>query len=120
MIKKVFLFLAVVVTIVACSSSDESGSGGSSPDNFDRQSMLVNWADNIIIPVYQDLNGELDILVTAKNDFVANPDQNTLDAFRTTWISAYKVYQYAEMFDIGKAEAIGYTNQMNIYPTSVI
>ena len=120
MIKKIFLFLAVVVTIVACSSSDESGSGGSSPDNFDRQSMLVNWADNIIIPAFEDLQLALNNLVENKNSFVQTPNQSNLDALRTSWLDAYKTWQYVEMFNIGQAETINYYSQMNIYPTSVL
>ncbi|MCX7547519.1 imelysin family protein [Xanthomarina sp. F1114] len=120
MIKKAVYLVVVLFVVVACSGSDDSGSGGgSNSDGFNRQSMLINWADNIIIPVYQGLNSELGNLVTAKNIFVANPDQTNLDAFRTAWKETYKVWQYAEMFNIGKAEAINYHFQMNIYPTSV-
>lgn len=121
MIKKAVYLVAILFVAVACSGSDDSGSGGgNNSDGFNRQSMLINWADNIIIPVYQDLNSELENLVTAKNEFIANPDQTNLNAFRTAWKNAYQVWQYAEMFNIGKAEAINYHFQMNIYPTSVL
>lgn len=117
MIKKIVSVVVLTIVMVACSGSDD---GDNKPkDNFDRQTMLINWADNIIIPVFQDLNTKLETLVTAKNTFVATPDQTNLDAFRTAWLNAYKVWQYAEMFNIGKAEAINYGFQMNIYPATV-
>ena len=122
MIKKVVSILVVIATIVAivaCSSSDDSTGSGITSDSFDRQTMLVNWADNVIIPIYQDLNSELQELIVSKDEFIANPDQTNLDAIRSSWLNAYKVWQYAEMFNIGRAESINYFAQMNIYPTSV-
>lgn len=119
MIKKNVLILALAIVTVACSNSDKAGDK-TLADNFDRSTMLVNWADNIIIPVFQDLNTKLDGLVQVKNTFVASPNQTNLNAFRSAWLEAYKVWQYAEMFNIGKAEAINYWAQINIYPTSVV
>ncbi|WP_224483689.1 imelysin family protein [Robertkochia aurantiaca] len=110
----------IAVFFAACSGSDDSGMGpGGSADDFDRQAMLAHMADNIIIPVYADLDAKLDGLVAAKNAFVSQPDQTNLLALRTAWLEAYKTWQYAEMFNIGKAEEIDYNFQMNVYPTSV-
>lgn len=116
MIKKVVSLIVTSLVIMACSSSG----GESKPtDNFDRQAMLVNWADNIIIPVYQDLDTKLTTLVEAKNTFTASVNQTNLVALRTAWLNAYKVWQYAEMFSMGEAESINYVGYMNIYPASV-
>lgn len=119
MIKKIVLSVFVITLMVACSESDDSGSGSSS-DGFDRQAMLANWADNIIIPAFQDLSGDFVTLTASKDAFVAAPNQTTLDAVRASWLDAYKTWQYVEMFDIGKAEELNYTDQMNIYPTNVL
>lgn len=118
MFKKVAYLIIPFLVVFSCSKTDDTTGGGSS-DSFDRKAMLTNWADNIIIPVYQDLNNKLQNLVTAKDVFISSPDQTSLDAFRTSWLNAYKVWQHAEMFDIGKAETLNYHYQMNIYPTSV-
>lgn len=119
--KKVISILAIIFIVAACSTSDDTTSGsGSNPDNFNRQTMLDNWADNIIIPVFEDLNSELQNLKSAKETFILTPDITNLNLLRTAWLNAYKVWQYAEMFNIGKAESINYYSQMNIYPTSAI
>ena len=117
MFKKSLVLLAIVFIAFACSSSDEGLEGGN--DNFDRTAMLTNWADHIIVPVYQDLNSKLADLVTQKDAFVSIPNQTNLDAFRASWYDAYTVWQSAEMFNIGRAEEINYAFQMNIYPTNV-
>ena len=118
MIKKIVSVVVLALIIAACSSSDGEGDN-KADDNFDRQTMLINWADNIIIPVFQDLNTKLENLATAKDGFVATPNQTNLDVFRTGWLNAYKVWQYPQMFNIVKAEAINYGFQMNVYPTTV-
>jgi predicted lipoprotein len=116
MFKKSFLAVVILTALFACTSDDTNTS--SERDNFDRTAMLSNLADNIISPAYQDLDSKLGMLVTAKNDFIATPSQTTLDNFRDSWFTAYKIWQYVEMFNIGKAEEIQYHFQMNIYPTN--
>ncbi|MGC1471008.1 MAG: imelysin family protein [Psychroserpens sp.] len=108
----------LALLIVACSSSDDSSSGESS-DGFDRQAMLTNWADNIIIPAYQALDSDLTALVNDKDAFVTAPNQSNLDNLRFSWLEAYKTWQSVEMFNIGKAEELNYAFQMNIFPTNV-
>ena len=119
MIKKLVLLVFAVSALYTCSESDDNNSGSSS-DNFDRQLMLTNWADNIIIPAYEDLSSDLSVLVTDKDAFVASPDESSLSQLRLSWLEAYKTWQYVEMFNIGKAEEINYGFQMNVYPTNVV
>nr|WP_321225629.1 imelysin family protein [uncultured Psychroserpens sp.] len=116
MIKKVALSLFAIAMLIACSKSNDSGG---TTDDFNRQAMLTNWADNIIIPAYQDLSGDLATLTSAKDSFVATPNQTTLDALRLSWLEAYKTWQHVEMFNIDKAEQTNYAFQMNTYPTNV-
>jgi len=110
------LILSFLLVFVAC-NSDDDGSPSSS-DNFDRQTLLVNWSENIIIPVYEDLQTELSELQTAAKDFNDSSNVSTLNALREEWLEAYKVFQYAEMFNIGKAEELNYQFLMNVYPTN--
>nr|WP_321223302.1 imelysin family protein [uncultured Psychroserpens sp.] len=119
MMKKVVLSLFTMAVLVACSSSDDSSGSSATADDFNRQAMLTNWADNIIIPALQDLNENLNTLTTAKNTFTTTPNQANLNDLRISWLEAYKVWQHVEMFNIGKAEEINYSFQMNIYPTNV-
>lgn len=118
--RKAFLSILTIALIFACSSSEDGNpSSGGNVDDFNRQAMLTNWADNFIIPAYQALASDLSALKTDKDAFVANPDQNNLDALRFSWLEAYETWQYVEMFNIGQAEQINYAFQMNVYPTNV-
>lgn len=121
MVKKIILVLLFVGVVVACSSDDgDNGGGPTDPvDNFDRGAMLTNLADNVIIPAFNDFGTKMTALKTAGTTFTAMPDQANLDALRTAWYEAYKTYQKVEMFNIGKAEELGYNYFMNIYPLTV-
>ncbi|WP_224489537.1 imelysin family protein [Robertkochia flava] len=111
--------LLMAVFLVGCSSSSDSDGGDEATDQFDRQAMLTHWADNIIIPALEDLESDLSSLQAAKDAFVAAPDQAGLDNLRAAWLEAYQTWQYAEMFNIGRAESILYNFQMNVYPVNV-
>jgi predicted lipoprotein len=119
MIKKIFSVVLLVIFIAACSSSDDNVTPETPGEtSFDRAGMLRNIADNIVIPAYQGLNTNLSALATAKDTFITTPNQANLDALRSAWLTAYKSWQHVEAFNIGKAEEILYSFQMNIYPVS--
>jgi hypothetical protein len=118
MFKKILLLVCIAFTLYACNEADDSESSSSS-DNFNRELMLANWADNIIIPAFQDLSSDLSVLVNDKDNFLASPDEASLSQLRLSWLEAYKTWQYVEMFNIGKAEQINYGFQMNVYPTNI-
>ena len=58
MIKFSRLFIVFALIFAACSSEDdgtETGGETGGTDSFDRGAMLVNWADNIIVPAYNNI-----------------------------------------------------------------
>jgi hypothetical protein len=109
--------LIAVIAMGACSDSEDDGNG--QEDTFDRKALLENTADNIIIPALQELSTDLATLKTSKDLFISGPNQANLDGLREKWLAAYLTWQYVEMINVGKAEEIFYSFQMNIYPTNV-
>ena len=116
--KKILLVLSFVAVFVACSSND--GENNTDGDNYDRTALLTNWADNIIIPSYVNYQAKVQILVTSTNTFVATPTEANLQILRTSWLEAYKAYQYISMYNLGKAEEINLNMASNTYPTNPI
>ncbi|WP_194851275.1 imelysin family protein [Nonlabens antarcticus] len=115
--KKVSFLFFITIALFSCTSEDESTNDIPSND-FDRKAMLTNIADNIILPSLTDLENKLDQLNADRLEFTENPTQTNLTTMRSSWLEAYKTWQYVEMFNIGKAEEILYSFQMNIYPTN--
>ena len=112
------LTLVALVGFMSCTSDSSDDTGQGQTDQFDREAMLVNWADNIIIPSYEAFDAEAKALKAAADAFVATPDANTLNDLRTAWESAYFSFQNVEMFDIGKAEEVRFSYRLNTYPTN--
>ena len=82
-------------------------------DGFDKSELLTNLTDNIIIPAYANFQLEIIELENAKENFIVNTNQTSLDQLREKWLNAYLAWQHVEMFDINKAEEIDYKRKMN-------
>jgi len=118
--KKLVYVFAIMLLIVACSESDDTGSSSNATsDNYNRVAMQTNLADNIIIPRIQNLKSALQTLSDVNNMFTATPNQANLDNLRAAFVSAYKDWQLVEPFNIGQAEILQYNFKMNVYPTTV-
>tara|TARA_R110000765_G_scaffold72010_3_gene139842 strand:- start:8970 stop:10100 length:1131 start_codon:yes stop_codon:yes gene_type:complete len=120
--KRIIGFFIVLTLGWACSSdSDAEGTVVVDPVDevsFERSAMLINWADNIIIPSYEAFSTDLDLLIDSFDAFKENPNEDNLVKFRSSWISAYSSWQHVAMFEIGPAETVGFQLNMNIYPTN--
>ena len=111
------IFILSLLSLVVSCSSEEL------PENddiqeFDRGSVMENYSNNIIIPSYNDFKLKLDKLKTEVLEFTQNPSTETHTSLSNQWLEAYKAWQYVEMFNIGKAEEIMYSNTMNTYPVN--
>ncbi len=114
------MLILVIVMVYACDQAPEDDMILiPKPNEFDRAELLTNSADNIIIPALEKLSTELMSLKTVADNFAMDPNQTNLDNLRSSWLSAYTVWQHVEMFNIGLAEEINYSFQMNIYPSNV-
>ncbi|MEX0684594.1 MAG: imelysin family protein [Balneolales bacterium] len=109
----------IILTVIGYSCSDDGPSG---PDvlDFDRQSMLKNWADNIIIPSFTALSEKTEELDSTAERFASEPTLIHLEELRGAWEAAYLSFQNVSMFEMGQAMQLRYRDQMNIYPTDVV
>lgn len=98
-------------------SSDNSNS--ESQISFDHQKMLINWADNIIMPSILNFESSLSELKEIASSFVNTPSSDGLSSIREVWLKSFLKWQHIEMFNIGVAEEIYYKNRINLYPANV-
>jgi predicted lipoprotein len=109
------ILLFLITTLSGCSGDEP----GRKTDSKDRTPMLIHWADNIIVPAYNNFKTKLDAMVVKGDAFAANPTQTSLIDFRRAWVDAYIEWQKAEMFEIGPAEKYTLRSFFNIYPADV-
>ncbi|MFC4691699.1 imelysin family protein [Dokdonia genika] len=119
--KRIFGILAISLFIYACGGDDTTVSTDDTdtvtPVTFDRSAMLTNWADNIIIPGYQDFVAKVTTLEAQVASFTDTPSD--LTAVRAAWIDAYTTWQRVSMFEVGPAETVNLRLNVNIYPANV-
>ncbi|MGO4920719.1 imelysin family protein [Maribacter spongiicola] len=120
--KRIIGFLVVLTLVWACSSdSDTEVTEVVDPIDevsFERSTMLINWADNIIIPSYEAFSSDLEILVSSFNTFKEDASEVNLVELRSSWVNAYISYQNVALYEIGPAETVGFQLNMNVYPTN--
>jgi len=111
--------LACFFTIVSFScQTDEK----TIPNTFDRNAFLINIADGLIIPAYNQLLTESQSLKVKAEEFSKNPNQENLVNLQTSWVSTYSVWQKANAFNFGPAGEEGtrktLLEEIAIFPVS--
>jgi predicted lipoprotein len=124
MMKKNIILVAVGVVMSACiflaSCSD---AGESKSDNFDRSALLQNYADNAIIPAYDELLNNIETFADDIDALTDNTSVETLEIAQASWLKAYKSWQHANSFNFGPAgeEGLkkGLSEEIGTFPASV-
>ena len=112
-------FYLLIVLFISFSCSDTTELNESLVDNFDRQEILENVTDNIILPAFKDFTQKIEQLEESVILFSDTKNLVNLEAIQARWLDAYKVWQHIEMFNISKAEEVYFIQKMNTYPASI-
>ncbi len=107
----------VCLSVLAGCTSDEKG-GAQPGTEFDRQAMLSNYSENLIVPGYEALATSATAMETALAAFAAAPSAATLATARTAYQSAYMAWQQVSMYGFGPADDELLRSNLNIYPTA--
>ena len=100
------------------SCGDPDPSGGTNSDNFDREALLTDLADNVIIPGYEKYTEELIALDQSIDALSEDLTVDNLFLARIDFRTAYLAWQRVSMFEIGRAELINLRSFTNIFPTN--
>ena len=106
--------LALIFTIVSCKNDNKIDTD---KPPFDREVMLENIGNNIIIPNYNVLLTNLQSLKQSTDLFTAAPDAARLDECRSAFLSSYKAWQHCSAIEIGPAEQKLLRANVNTFPT---
>jgi len=115
--KKIIIAFCIFAFAVGCSSSDNNET--ETTKGYDRTAILTNWADNLIIPAYENYQAKVTTLANAAHSFTISPDETALASLRAAWMDAYIAYQYISIYDFGKAADLYLKQSANTYPTDV-
>ncbi len=107
------LFLGVF--FYACDSGGDDD--GPAPAEFDRAAMLTNYADNLILTGYRDLQTEVDEYKAAVDAFGSEVTVANLEALQASFKSVRLAWQSVNFFQFGPAETSALRTILNTYPT---
>jgi predicted lipoprotein len=102
---------------VGC-QDDEDGGGNACGSNFDQTAMLTAYADELIVPAFNELNESTNNLLAASDAFLETTDAANLSRLRAEIQSLYLNYVDKEMLQIGPAEDVDLQSVMNPFPVN--
>jgi len=118
MSKKYHLFtslaLCLGILFYACDSGGDDD--GPAPPEFDRAAMLTNYADNLILPGYRELQTSTDQFKAAVDAFEAEATTANLEALRSNFKTVRLAWQKVNFFQFGPAETNTLRTILNTYP----
>lgn len=113
-----YKLVLILLSILLFSCEDENGSNP--VDSVDKQAMLTNYADNIIIPSYAELQNVVSDLKSNSDNFIQNRNTTSLNLLRESFENSYIKWQFCSAFEFGPAEAVLLRQSLNTFPTSTI
>ncbi|NJB84938.1 putative lipoprotein [Lewinella marina] len=111
-------FLLLLLVAVSAAGCETDPGTSLAPASFDRAAMLAHWADDVIIPAFEDFTRDADDLQAAATSFEATPTAESLSEVRTAFATAYLGWQRLSPFMTGPGEDHRLREQLNIYPTN--
>ena len=112
-----FIFISLSTLLFSCKKHEIS-----TPtfNNYNRQGLLQNIGNNIIIPSYNNLVNSATNLHNACITFNSNPNQVNLDSLQSKWRQTASAWKKCEVFRFGPSAEIGQSYYANIdtYPNN--
>ena len=110
------VFLACTVFLLSSCSTNIENNNDSLENKQNRQAVLSNLVDNLILPSHDNLLEELNSLKSEIEIFNGEINNINLSSVRNRYRNTYNAWQYVELYNIGKAEEINYVLRSNTYP----
>ncbi len=105
--------IAVALTSLAIAACDD---GGSTSPGFTDQQVVVDFADQVVIPTYTLLDDRAAALHGAAMALRATPSAATLTSAQNAWIATRVPWEQSEGFLFGPVSAAGYDPAMDSWP----
>jgi uncharacterized protein len=118
--KKTSYWSLVVLSLMVIVSSCKDKNEDDSKEEFKKEEILTNLADNYIIPGYADLQTRLNTLSDSWNNFVNSPSQTTLDVVRADWQTANRSFHKVKLFEVGPAMTLGLGGSLGTFPADTV
>ena len=83
-----------------------------------KTTVINDFADNVVIPTYQQLVLRAETLSKAVDAFVSSPNNETLAVAQLAWRATRTPWEQSEAFAFGPAESLGYDGDLDDWPVN--
>lgn len=80
--------------------------------------VVNDFANQVVIPTYQLLEKQATELTKAVDTFVADPNDDTLQAAQQAWLTTRTPWEQSEAFAFGPAASLGYDGDLDDWPVN--
>lgn len=108
---------SLILIFSQCNKKKKTNEPEEPETTFDKQGMLTNIADNVILPAYNSFKISLDSLVNSYNTFKTSGTIADFQTVKQKYLAAYLKYQRIDLFELGPAESISIRGNFNVFPT---
>ncbi|WP_224367299.1 imelysin family protein [Hyalangium versicolor] len=108
--------LALAGALVLASCGDDDDNGPTTP-SFDSE-IIVHFADDVVVPTYQNLATRMSELDAAVNALAADTTAAKLTAAQEAWFAARQPWEQSEGFLFGPVDSFGYDPAMDSWPVN--
>lgn len=108
------LFIFLLLLLMSCDKT------ATNKVDFDRNALLNNYVDNIIIPRYENLKEKSQALHQSALSFESNGNQANLDELRIAFKATYLAWQGCSSLEFGPAGMETLKTIFNTYPVDTV
>ncbi len=101
-------------------NSSAPGVALSPEQQFQDRQIILDFVDQVVIPNYEQLAADTQVLSQTIQAFVENPDQKTLETARQAWFAARITWEESEAFAFGPAESLGLDGDLDEWPLNEV
>lgn len=112
----VLLLTASLTVLVCCKKKDTKTEETPTDETFDKQALLTNLADNLILPAYKEFKVALDSVAGTFETFKTSGTKTDFLIVRQKFEVAYLKYQRISIFGFGPGEDAAVRTNFNIFP----
>jgi predicted lipoprotein len=116
----ILTILSFSLVFINCKKKKNTNEDKNANDSFDKQAMLINMADNVILPAYSSFKISLDSLLTVYNTFKNTGNISDFQLVKQNYFTAYLKYQRCDLFEFGPAETSIIRANFNVFPTDTV
>jgi hypothetical protein len=112
------LFIILIFFFCFCNKNKDIEPEPENP--FDKQGLLQNMADNVILPNYIAFSTSLDSLILCYNTFKTTTSSSDFQIVKQKLHVAYLKYQRISLYEFGPAEQEIVRMNFNVFPTDSV